>query len=167
MSAAIEGAIEGIPSIGFSLLDDSINADFTASKEIVKIIAKSVLKNGLPKNICLNVNIPPIPLSDIRGIKVCRQAKANWIEKFDERKDPSGRPYYWLTGKFVNYETKKTDTDVWAVENNFVSVVPVQFDMTGYSAISSLEKWNMNESFFNKIAESKSKENGYRTKKKK
>lgn len=170
MSAAIEGAIEEIPSIGFSLLDDSINADFTASKAIVKVIAKSVLKNGLPKNICLNVNIPPILLSEMRGIKVCRQAKANWIEKFEERKDPSGRPYYWLTGKFVNYETKKTDTDVWAIENNFTSVVPVHFDMTGYAAIPSLEKWNLQNAFLSNTytdgTQKKKNENKFGTKKK-
>lgn len=141
MSAAIEGAIEGIPSIGFSLLNDSIDADFTASKHFAKMIAKQVLEHGLPKDICLNVNIPRLHLSEIKGIRVCRQARATWVEKFDERKDPGGNPYYWLTGKFVNYDEGKTETDVWAVKNNFVSVVPVQFDMTGYSALPALGKW--------------------------
>ena len=141
MSAAVEGAIEGIPSIGFSLLNDSIDADFTASKYFAKIIAKQVLEHGLPKDICLNVNIPRLHLSEIKGIRICRQARATWIEKFDERKDPGGNPYYWLTGKFVNYDEGKKETDVWAVKNNFVSVVPVQFDMTGYSALPALEKW--------------------------
>lgn len=140
MSAAIEGAIEGIPSIGFSLLHDSIDADFTASKEIAKTIALQVLKNGLPKDICLNVNIPRLHLSEIKGIRVCRQARATWIEKFDERKDPGGNPYYWLTGKFVNFDEGKKETDVWAVKNSFVSVVPIQFDMTGYSALKAIEK---------------------------
>ena len=141
MSAAVEGAIEGIPSIGFSLLNDSIDADFTASKHFAKTIARQVLDHGLPKDICLNVNIPRLHLSEIKGIRVCRQARATWIEKFDERKDPTGNPYYWLTGKFVNYDEGKKETDVWAVKNNFVSVVPVQFDMTGYSALPALEKW--------------------------
>ncbi|MEK6614597.1 MAG: 5'/3'-nucleotidase SurE [Bacteroidota bacterium] len=157
MSAAIEGAIDGIPSVGFSLLDNSIDANFSASKEIAKIISGNILNHKLPKDICLNVNIPPLHLSQIKGIKVCRQAKANWIEKFDERKDPSGHPYYWLTGEFVNYEEEKTDTDVWAVKNNFVSVVPVQFDMTGYSALSSLEKWKMNELFSTSASHRKKK----------
>lgn len=147
MSAAIEGAIEGIPSVGFSLLHDSIDADFTASKQIAKTIAIQVLKNSLPKDICLNVNIPRLHLSEIKGIKVCRQARATWIEKFDERKDPAGNPYYWLTGDFINYDEGKTDTDVWAVKNNFVSVVPVQFDMTGYSALPSVEKMKLNDVF--------------------
>jgi len=143
MSAAIEGAIDGMPSVGFSLMDYSINADFVASKEIAKMICLNILNHGLPKDICLNVNIPPLKLSEIKGIKVCRQARASWIEKFDERKDPSGHSYYWLTGEFINFEDGKNDTDVWAVKNNFVSVVPVQFDMTGHSAISGIEKWKM------------------------
>jgi 5'-nucleotidase len=150
MSAAIEGAIEGIPAIGFSLMHDSINADFSASKHFAKIISKEVLKHGLPKDTCLNVNIPKLHLSEIKGMRICRQARANWIEEFDKRKDPSGNPYYWLTGKFINYDEGKTDTDVWAVRNNFVSVVPIQFDMTSYSSLSMLEKWDMNKSFSKK-----------------
>lgn len=144
MSAAIEGALEGIPSIGFSLLDDSINADFSAAKKICKNISQKILQHKLPKGVCLNVNIPPLHLSEIKGIKICRQAKANWVEKFDERKDPSGNPYYWLTGEFKNFEEGKTDTDVWAVRNNFISVVPVQFDLTSYQTMDVLKKWNFN-----------------------
>ena len=144
MSAAIEGAIDGIPSAGFSLMDYSINADFTAAKEIAKSIAKNILTHGLPKNICLNVNIPPLKLSEIKGIKMCRQAKADWKEVFDERKDPYGRSYYWLTGEFIDMESGKNDTDVWAVKNNYVSVVPIQFDMTGYAALPHLKKWKFN-----------------------
>lgn len=143
MSAAIEGAIEGIPSIGFSLMHDSIDADFSASKEIAKNIAKHVLQHGLPRDTCLNVNIPPLNISEIKGIKICRQARANWIEEFDRRKDPSGNPYFWLTGKFINYDEGKTDTDVWAVKNGFVAVVPTQFDMTNYASIPVLEKWKI------------------------
>ncbi len=140
MSAAIEAAVEGIPSIGFSLMNYSIDADFTASKHFAKTITLEVLKHGLPKDTCLNVNIPPLHLSEIQGMKVCRQARANWVEEFDERKDPSGNPYFWLTGKFINYEAGKTDTDVWAIENNYVSVVPVQFDLTAHSALPHAEK---------------------------
>jgi len=143
MSAAIEGAIHGMPSIGFSLMDYSIDADFSASKEIAKLLCMKILNHGLPKDICLNVNIPPLKLSEIKGIKVCRQARASWIEKFDERKDPSGHSYYWLTGEFINFEDGKRDTDVWAVKNNFVSVVPVQFDLTEHSSISKIAKWNL------------------------
>lgn len=141
MSAAVEGAIEGIPSIGFSLCDYSIDADFTTSKKIVKSIAQGVLKNKMPKDVCLNVNIPKLKYDQIKGIKVCRQARANWIEELDERMDPSGKPYFWLTGKFENFDKGKKDTDVWALDNNYVSVVPTQFDMTAHNTIKQISKW--------------------------
>lgn len=151
MSAAVEAAVEGIPSVGFSLMDYSIDADFTASQYFTKEIALQTLKYGMTKDTCLNVNIPKLKLSEIKGMKVCRQARANWVEEFDERKDPSGNPYFWLTGKFINYDAGKTDTDVWAIENNYVSVVPVQFDLTAYNAITHAEK------LFNKPASPKTK----------
>ncbi len=140
MSAAVEAAVDGIPSIGFSLLDTSIDADFSASQYYAKVISKQVLTSGMQKDTCLNVNIPKLNLSEIKGIKICRQARANWVEEFEERKDPAGNPYYWLTGKFVDYDKGKNDTDVWAVKNNYISVVPVMFDLTAYSALSPLEK---------------------------
>ena len=140
MSAAIEGAVEGIPSIGFSLCDYAYEADFTASKSFIEKIIHEVVQNKLPKGVCLNVNIPKIPAELIKGIKVCRQANALWEEKFDERKDPYGRPYYWLTGEFKNLEKGAKDTDVWAVEKGFVSVVPTHADMTAYEVIKQLSK---------------------------
>ncbi len=140
MSAAVEGSLEGIPSIGFSLLDYAHNADFTEAEKYIRKITKSVLKNGMDRGVCLNVNIPKLKEDEsIKGIKVCRQANANWEEEFEERIDPKGRKYYWLTGKFVNYD-KGTDTDEWALVNHFVSVVPVQFDVTAYPSISYLNK---------------------------
>jgi 5'-nucleotidase len=137
MSAAVEAALEGIPAIGFSLLDYSEDADFTASKHYADILIPAVLEKGIPTGTCLNVNIPKLPLDEIKGMKVCHQANANWEEKFDKRTNPSGRVYYWLTRDFVNYEVGK-DTDLWALDNGYVSVVPTQFDMTNYSAISSI-----------------------------
>ncbi|UPT66387.1 MAG: 5'/3'-nucleotidase SurE [Sphingobacteriales bacterium JAD_PAG50586_3] len=142
MSAAVEGAIEGIPSIGFSLCNYSIEADFTAAAHFAGIIAKNVLDHGMPDGVCLNVNIPDVPLDIIKGVKVCRQAKSMWHEEFDERKDPYGRKYYWLTGKFVNLDSGD-DTDQWALENNYVSVVPTQFDLTAHTAIKDMKKWEM------------------------
>jgi len=138
MSAAVEGALEGIPSIGFSLLDFSHDADFSEGEKYIRKITQSVLEYGLPEGVCLNVNIPKTKENKkIKGIKVCRQAKANWEEEFDERKDPNGRTYYWLTGKFVNYD-KGDDTDERALENHFVSLVPVQYDITAHHAIPIL-----------------------------
>jgi 5'-nucleotidase len=102
MSAAVEAGIEGIPAIGFSLTDYSLTADFEPTKKFVKAITKNVIKNGLPKGVVLNVNLPKLPEKEIKGIKVCRQAKAYWVEEFDKRTNPQGRDYYWLTGEFVN-----------------------------------------------------------------
>ena len=143
MSAAVEGAIEGIPSIGFSLGDYSLEADFTAAKKIVKTIAKNVLENGLPADVCLNVNIPKAPAMELKGIKICRQTRGNWIEELDERKDPSGNQYFWLTGKFQNFEPHAEDSDVWALKHNYVSIVPVQFDMTSHQSINFLKGWKL------------------------
>ena len=93
----------------------------------------------MDKHLILNVNFPAVPDSLIKGIKICRQAYAKYEEDFVERKDPTNKKYYWLTGKFVNFD-KGRDTDVWALEHNYVSVVPVQFDMTNYVLKSKLEK---------------------------
>ena len=138
MSAALEGALEGIPSIGFSLLNHSIEADFTAAQHFAKKIVLKVLANKYSKKLCLNVNIPNLKTDLIEGIKVCRQAKGNWEENYDERTDPMGRTYYWLTGKFV-LEDEGTDTDEWALTNNFVSIVPVQPDVTNYQLINTIK----------------------------
>ena len=144
MSAAVEAGIEGIPAIGFSLLDYSWNADFEPIKSFVKTITLEVLENGLPENVVLNVNFPKFEEKEIKGIKICRQAKALWIEKFDKRKTPQGRDYYWLTGEFVNQDHGE-DTDEWALANGYVSVVPVQFDLTAHHAIQKLNSWKWNE----------------------
>ncbi len=141
MSAAMEGAIEGIPSAGFSLCDFSYNGDFTLAAEIAYKTAKNIIENGLPKGVLLNVNIPKIKKEELKGIRICRQALAKWEEDFDERKDPNGKPYFWLTGKFVNYDNGN-DTDEWALENGYVSIVPVQFDLTAHNAIAYLNQWN-------------------------
>lgn len=139
MSAAVEAAIESIPSVGFSLLDYSVEADFTAARKYVRIIVEHVLSRPMDKHLILNVNFPAVPDSLIKGIRVARQAYAKYEEDFVERNDPNARKYYWLTGKFVNFDRGR-DTDVWALEHNYVSVVPVQFDMTNYVLKSKLEK---------------------------
>lgn len=143
MSAAVEAGIEGIPAIGFSLLDYNWNADFDAVKDFVKTITLEVLQNGLPKGVVLNVNFPKRKKEDIQGIKICRQAKASWVEEFDKRTNPQGKEYYWLTGQFIN-EDSGDDTDEWALANGYVSVVPVQFDLTAHYAINELKTWKLN-----------------------
>jgi 5'-nucleotidase len=142
MSAAMEGAISGVTSVGFSLLDFSWDADFSASKVYMQKIIASVLKNGLSEGVLLSVNIPNVPENEIQGVKICRQARAKWVEEFDHRTDPHGRDYYWLTGKFQNMD-KGEDTDEWALANNYVSVVPVHFDLTAHHALQNLNTWDI------------------------
>jgi len=144
MSAAIEAGMEGIPAIGFSLLDYNWNADFSSFEKYIMKICLMVLKSRIKKKLVLNVNFPNPKKSSVKGIKICRQAKANWIEKFDKRKSPMGRDYYWLTGEFVNQDEGK-DTDEWALNKGFISVVPVQFDLTAHHHINELKKWGLND----------------------
>ena len=143
MSAAIEAGMEGIPSIGFSLLDYNWEADFSQIESFIKTITNQVLTQGLQKGIVLNVNFPKLLKNDIKGIRVCRQANANWVEKFDKRQTPIGRDYYWLTGEFKNLD-KGEDTDEWALENGYISVVPVQYDLTAHHYIKELNNWTFN-----------------------
>jgi 5'-nucleotidase len=139
MSAAVEAAIESIPSAGFSLLDYNIEADFTGARKYARMVVEKMLSTKLDKHTVFNVNIPSVPEELLNGIMVCKQAYAKYEEDFVERVDPNGRKYYWLTGEFVNFD-KGTDTDVWALANNYVSVVPVQFDLTNYVLMNRLKK---------------------------
>lgn len=142
MSAAVEGAVEGIPSVGFSLLNHDYDADFSACKTIARKVVKQLLTQSPMEGVCLNVNVPSIPESEIKGIRVSRQANAFWEDRFDVRKDPFKREYYWLTGEFKNYDGGE-DTDLWALENNYVSIVPVHFDLTAHQQIATLNKWEL------------------------
>ncbi len=137
MSAAMEGAIEGLPAIGFSLCNYAADADFSATKKYVKQVCEAVLADGMPENTVLNVNIPSVPADEIKGIKVCRQARARYQENFEERMDPYGRRYFWLQGDFVMMD-KGEDTDVFALNNNYVSIVPSVFDLTAYHNLADL-----------------------------
>jgi 5'-nucleotidase len=139
MSAAIEGALEGSPSIGFSLCDYAMEADFTAATKHIEQLIAHALNDKMPKGVCYNVNIPKLPAQNIQGIKFVRQAKANWVERFDERKDPYGRSYYWLTGEFVNFEPEATDTDEWALSQGYLSVVPTQVDLTAHNYLNEIK----------------------------
>jgi 5'-nucleotidase len=141
MSAAIEGGIEGIPSVGFSLCDFSYTANFKAARRHIKSICENILQYGLPEGIVLNVNIPKVEEKDIKGIKICRQAVAHWDEEFDRRIDPKGKTYYWMTGNWCNTD-KGDDADEWALNNNYISIVPTQYDLTAYHFIEKIKQWN-------------------------
>ena len=142
MSAAVEAGIEGIPAIGFSLLDFKWHADFKPSEKLVAKITQNALMNGIPEGIVLNVNIPNLAEDALKGIKICRQANGYWKENFDKRKSPFGKEYYWLSGEFINKD-KGQDTDVYALENGYISVVPVQFDLTAHHMIQKLNEWEL------------------------
>jgi 5'-nucleotidase len=142
MSAAIEATIEGVPAIGFSLLDYRWKANFNHIKNYIKKITLSALEKGIPDKIALNVNFPNLVESKIKGIKICRQAKAYWIEKFDKRKNPQGREYYWLTGEFIN-EDSNNDTDEHALNSGYISIVPVKHDLTDYDSMKRIKDWHL------------------------
>ena len=139
LSAALEAAIDGIPAIGFSLCDFSAEADMTHTIPFIREIVSKVLETGVPQGVALNVNFPPKAAEPIRGIKICRQARARWKEMFERRLDPSGKQYFWLTGDFINMD-EGSDHDVWAVENNYVAVVPIQTDFTAHYFLEKLSK---------------------------
>lgn len=139
MGAALEGAIFKIPSIGFSLLDHSAQADFTYSQEYTRLITEQVLQEGLPVGTCLNVNIPKG--DDLKGIKICRQTSGQWVEEFMPSKDGVNKQVFWLTGRFHNDEPFDEATDEWALSQGYVSVVPVKIDMTNYDHINKMKSW--------------------------
>lgn len=144
IGAAREGSLNGVPSIGLSLLDHSEEADFEASVHYAKILIQKALENGMPERTCLNVNIPKLPLNEIAGIKICRQTKGKWIEEFDHRVTPHKTDYYWLSGEFANYEPDAEDTDEWALRNNYISVVPIEVvDYTDYDILNQIKNWKI------------------------
>lgn len=138
LSAAMEAALEGIHSVGFSLLDFSFEADFTGAQKYAEIIMRHVLDNGMNHGHLYNVNIPDMPVESLKGIKVCRQANGRWVEEFKEGQDPRGRKYYWLTGQF-EVEDTGDDHDIHALEQGYVSLVPSIYDLSNYPEIKQLE----------------------------
>ncbi len=141
MAATIEGCLYGVPSIGFSILDYASNPDFSASVKFGQTIVENTLLNGLTKGTCLNVNFPVLKTDEIKGIRVCRQNKATWKEEFEKRTDPRGQDYFWLTGYFHNEEPEATDTDEWALNNGYISIVPISIDITAYKEIDKIKSW--------------------------
>lgn len=144
MAAVLEAAIENVPAIGFSLNDYSMNACFDGFEQHLRLIVLNVMKRGLPSGTCLNVNIPALNGKPVKGIRVVRQGRGFWDETYDERIDPLKRKYYWLTGVF-KYQENGTNTDHWAISNNYISVVPAQIDLTAYTALKQMKTWNFEQ----------------------
>jgi 5'-nucleotidase len=142
LGAALEGSINGIDSLGFSLMSFDPDANFNLAMNYSHRIAEKILENGLPKYTCLNINIPNVTESELKGIRICRQTIGFWQEEFDKRTDPAGREYYWLTGEYFNTEPNAKDTDEWALKNNYIAVVPLRIDLTCYSTMEIIKKWN-------------------------
>ena len=140
MSAAIEAAMEGLPSIGFSLCDYGEDADFSHCLDYVSKISKKIIDAPLTPGVALNVNFPAISSKPLSGIKVCRQAHAKWNEEFQEREDPYKKKYFWMAGEFENLDDNKKDTDIDALDNNYVSIVPCKYDLTDYDALEETKK---------------------------
>ena len=139
LSAAMEASLEGVPSIGFSFLNYRADADFSVCEPYVDRLIEHVLTNGMPTGSLLNVNIPDLPAAEIKGMRLCRQAEARWVEEYQEGADPRGRPYYWLSGKFVNNDPRP-DADANALQAGYVAVVPSHHDLTNYAALEQLQR---------------------------
>ncbi len=142
VAAALEGCICGIPSVAFSIADYNNNCDFGSAKMTAQKVIQAVIENGLPPHICLNVNIPNIPVKEIKGIKITRQAKNYWHENLESRTDPADIPYFWMGGSLREID-KGRDTDHWAVNHNYISIQPIKTDWTDHEMIQELKKWNI------------------------
>jgi len=142
VAAAIEGCLEGISSIAFSLTNWEEDADMTITKKVVKHVIEKVLEHDLPKGILLNVNVPDVAEKDFKGIMICRQARIYWHERFIEEVDDDGNKMYWLSGEF-SHNDKREDTDQWAIENNYAAIVPLQIDLTAHHLISHFKKFEL------------------------
>lgn len=136
MGAVMEGCVSGICSCGFSLMHHSLKADFGPGMPFVRDIVAKLLEDGLPEGVCLNVNIPA--KVDPVGVRVCRAARGYWTNQYDKYLDPAGNPFFMLTGRFVNSEPDAKDTDEHWLSQRYISVVPVNVDMTDSMAIPFL-----------------------------
>jgi len=142
MSAAVEGAMEGISSVGFSLESYDSDANFEISKKVVEQVIKAMLNNEFAKNICLNVNIPNVSESDFKGIKIARQGHAFWEDRFEKRNDQFNKPYYWLAGDFLKMDAEE-GTDLYWLEKGYASIVPTKYDLTAFEMIDELNNWKL------------------------
>ncbi|MDR0939828.1 MAG: 5'/3'-nucleotidase SurE [Mediterranea sp.] len=139
MGVVIEGCLNGIPSIGFSLCDHASDADFSAAELYVRAIVGMVLEKGLPPLTCLNVNFPAT--TDIKGVRVCQQAKGHWEKEWAPCPRLDDTNYYWLTGEFIDHESDNENDDHWALNNGCVAITPVTVDMTAYAFIDTLDAY--------------------------
>ena len=141
MGVAREGCMKGVPSIAFSLCNYSADADFSPTARLIKIITGRVLEDGLPKNVCLNVNFPDA--QQFNGVKVCRMCNGVWENELVKERHPRGYDYFWMVGQFRDTEPTAEDTDEWALANGYVAITPTTIDVTAYSVMDKIEKWDL------------------------
>jgi 5'-nucleotidase len=139
IGAALEGCILGIPSLGVSLEDHSADADFSQAVKYGKLVAEKILKDGLPKGVCLNLNVPSIP--EVKGLKISTQTKGYWAKEFQRSQDPMGKTVYWLTGRFTNEDPDNEQNDEWALSHGYAALVPLQVDMTAHHFLEKIKNW--------------------------
>lgn len=138
MGAVLEGCIAGYSSIGFSLVNRTVDADLNPYLPWCEQIVRTTLRYGLPQGVALNVNLPR---REVQGIKVCRQTIGRWSNEFDHRQDPWGRDYFWLTGTFENLEPQAEDTDDAALRESYISIVPTRVDLTDREMLQKMQGW--------------------------
>lgn len=143
MGVTMEGCMKYIPSVAFSLCNHDDDADFELMKNIVILMTKKILKDGLPKGVCLNVNFPVV--EKYKGIKVCRMAHGTWGKEVVRMHHPRGYDYFWLVGEYTNDEPLSEDTDNWALTHGYVAVTPTQLDVTAYGMIDDMKSWNLDQ----------------------
>lgn len=141
VSAAREAAIMDVPSIAISVTSHAV-IDFSFAAKVAQMLAREVHEKGLPPGTMLNVNVPNMPEEKISGILVTKQGKSKWDDVYEKRVDPYGRNYYWLTGNMLVVDNE-LEIDQIAIQKNYVSVTPIQFDLTDYAAYESLKEWNI------------------------
>lgn len=139
MGVTKEGCMKYIPSLAFSLCDHRDDADFEPLRPYVREITARILKEGLPKGVCLNVNFPLV--DEFRGVRVCRMAKGTWGKEVVKCRHPRGYDYYWMTGEYTNDEPEASDTDNWALTHGYVAVTPTRIDVTDYDTVRLLKDW--------------------------
>lgn len=141
MGVAREGCMKGIPSVAFSLCNYYADADFEPTARLIKIITGRVLEEGLPKNVCLNVNFPD--MKEYKGVKVCRMCNGIWTNELVKEHHPRGYDYYWMVGEFHDTEPDSPDTDEWALANGYVAITPTTIDVTAYQAMDMIREWEL------------------------
>ena len=137
MGVAIEGALQGYPSVAFSLCDHREDADFSPLRPYLVDFMFKAIAVGLPPFTCLNINFPLAPR--FKGVKVCRMARSRWQKEVEHRRHPWGADYYWLVGESVELEPEATDTDRWALAHDYVAVTPTQLDVTARELMEVLQ----------------------------